>query len=113
MRALHACENSHPQGVLVLLRTSDCTIAVVPGGLGSTGCEGPSPFLVVTELPELVIQLERPPLKRTGVGVRFMLASLASPGACRSRPVHLIALSQSFLVDSGPLGARRQARFGW
>ena len=39
-----------------------------------------------------------------------MLSFLASPGACRSRPVHLIALSQSFLVDLGPQGAGPPAR---
>ena len=44
---------------------------------------------------------------------RSMLAFLASPRVCWSRPVHLITLSQSFLVDLGPLGARRQARFWW
>ena len=46
-------------------RTSDCTIAVVSEGLGSTRreftrCDAPSPVLVVTELRELVFQLERP-----------------------------------------------------
>ena len=49
-----------PEGVLEPPRISDCTIAVVSGGLGSTRCEAPSPFLVVTELCELVIRLERP-----------------------------------------------------
>ena len=39
-----------------------------------------------------------------------MLAFLASPRVHWSRPVHLIALSQSFLVDLGPLGAMRQGR---
>ena len=60
VRALHACVFSLPQGVLEPPRTSDCTIAVVSGGLGSTRCEAPSPVLVVTELRELVFQLERP-----------------------------------------------------
>ena len=60
VRALHACVFSLPQGVLEPPRTSDCTIVVVSGGLGSTGCEAPSPVLVVTELRELVFQLERP-----------------------------------------------------
>ena len=55
-----------PQGVVELPRLSDCTIAVVSGE--------PSPVLVVTELRELVFQLERPTLKRTGVCVRSMLA---------------------------------------
>ena len=59
VRALHACVFSLPLGVLELPRTSDCTIAVVSGGLGSTGYEAPSPVLVVTELRELVFQLER------------------------------------------------------
>ena len=49
-----------PQGMLEPPRTSDCTIAVVFGGLGSTWCEAPSQVLVVTELRELVFQLERP-----------------------------------------------------
>ena len=48
-----------PQGVLEPPRTSYCTIAVVSGGLGSTRCEAPNPFLVVSELRELVFQLER------------------------------------------------------
>ena len=53
-----------PQGVLEPHRTSGCAILVVSGGLGSTGCEAPSPVLVVTELRELVLtelvfQLER------------------------------------------------------
>ena len=59
VRALHACTFSLPQGVLEPPRISDCTIVVVSGGLGSTGCEAPSPVLVVTELRELVFQLER------------------------------------------------------
>ena len=58
--ALHACVFSLPQGVLEPPRTSDCTIVVVYGGLGSPECEAPSPFLVVTELRELVFQMERP-----------------------------------------------------
>ena len=77
----------------------------------STGCDAPSPFLVVIELRELVIQLVRPTCKRTGVCVRSMPAFLASVRACWSRPVDLIALSQSFLGDLGLLGARSQARF--
>ena len=60
VRLLHACVFSPPQGALEPPRTSDSTIAVVSGGLGSTRCEVPSPFLVVTELRELIFQLERP-----------------------------------------------------
>ena len=60
VRALRARVLSFAQGEFELLRTSDCTIAVVSGGLESTGCEAPSPVLVVTELRELVFQLERP-----------------------------------------------------
>ena len=59
VRALHACVFSFPRGVLEPPRASDCTIAVVSGGLGSTGSEAPSPVLVVTDLRELVFQLER------------------------------------------------------
>ena len=62
-------------------------------------CEAPSTFLVVTELRELVFQLERPTQKHTGVCVRPVLAFLDTFGVCWSRPVHMIALSQSFLVD--------------
>ena len=58
--ALHACDLAPPQIVLELPRTPDCTIAVVSGGIKSTRCEAPSPVLVVTELSELVFQLERP-----------------------------------------------------
>ena len=47
-------------GVLETPRTSDSSIIVVSGGLGSTGCEKPSQVLVVTELRGLVFQLERP-----------------------------------------------------
>ena len=54
VRALHACVFSLLLGVLEPPRTSDCTIVVVYGGLGSPECEAPSPFLVVTELRELV-----------------------------------------------------------
>ena len=60
VRALLACVFSLPQGVMELPRISDCTIAVVSGGLESTGCEAPSPFLVGTELRELGFQQERP-----------------------------------------------------
>ena len=60
VRALHACVFSPPKCVLEPPRSSDCTTVVVFGGLGSTGCEAPSPVLVVTELRELVFQLERP-----------------------------------------------------
>ena len=49
-----------PQGVSEPPLTSDCSIVDVSGGLGSTGCEASSPVLVVTELRELVFQLERP-----------------------------------------------------
>ena len=59
VRALHARVFSLPQGVLEPPRSSDSTIGVVSGGLGSTRCEAPSPFLVVSELRELVFQLER------------------------------------------------------
>ena len=59
VRALHACGFSLPEVVLEPPRTSDCTIAVVSGGLGSTRCEAPSPVFVVSELWELVFQLER------------------------------------------------------
>ena len=48
------------KGVLEPPRSSDCTTVVVSEGLGSTKCEAPSPVLVVTELRELVFQLERP-----------------------------------------------------
>ena len=40
-----------------------CTIAVVSGGLGSTGWEAPSPVLVVTELCELVFSTGEADLK--------------------------------------------------
>ena len=60
VRALHAYVFSFYQGALEPPRTSDCTIAVVSGGLGSTRCEASSPVLVVTEPRELVFQLERP-----------------------------------------------------
>ena len=93
MRALHACVFSLPQGVLEPSRASDCTVVDVSGGLGSPECEAPSPFLVVTELRELVFQLKRPTLVHTGVCARSMLAFLASPRVCWSRPVQLIALS--------------------
>ena len=59
MRALHDCVFSLSQGVLEPPRTSDFTIVVVSGVLGSPECEAPSPVLVVTELRELVFQLER------------------------------------------------------
>ena len=49
-----------PRVVLEPPRTFDYTIVVVSGGIGSTGCEASSPVLVVTELRELVFQLERP-----------------------------------------------------
>ena len=60
VRALHACVLSLPRGVLEPSRTSDCTFAVVSGGLGSIRSEAPSPFVVVTELCEQDFQLERP-----------------------------------------------------
>jgi len=50
VRALHACVFSLPQGVLEPSRASDCTVVDVSGELGSTGCEAPSPGLVVSEL---------------------------------------------------------------
>ena len=64
VRALNACVFSLPQGVLDLPRTSDCSIVVVSGGLGSTRCEEPSSVLVVTELREEVFNL-RERLDRT------------------------------------------------
>ena len=48
-------------------RSSDSTIVVVSSDLGSTRCEAPNPVLVVTELRELVFQLERPTSKHTRV----------------------------------------------
>ena len=75
-----------PQGVLEPPRTSDCTIVVVSGGHGSTWSEAQSPVLVVTELRELVFQLERPTRKRTGVCARSMLAILASLGPAGAAP---------------------------
>ena len=81
--------------------------------LGPLGAMASSPVLVVTELRELVFQLERPTYKHSGVCVRSILAFLAPFWVCWSRAVHPIVLSQSFLVDMGPLGARRQARFWW
>ena len=60
VRALRACVVGLAQGVPEPLRTSDCTIVDVSGGLQSTGCQAPSPVLVVTELREPVFQLERP-----------------------------------------------------
>ena len=60
VHALYECVLSPPQGALELPRTYDTTVVVVSGGLGFTGCEAPSPVLVVTELRELVFQLERP-----------------------------------------------------
>ena len=60
VRALHACVFSLPRGVCELPRTSDTTIVVVSDGLGPTGCEAPSPVLVVSELRELVFQLDMP-----------------------------------------------------
>ena len=113
MHALHVCDFSLAKGVLEPPGSSDCTIAVVSGRLRATRCEAPSPFLVLTELREIVFQLERPTLKRARVSVRSMLAFSASSRVCWSRPVHLIELSQSFLVDLGPLGARHQALFWW
>ena len=61
VRALDACVFSLPKGVLEPPRTSDCTIAVVSGGLEFIWCDAPSPVLVVTELRELVLQQEMPP----------------------------------------------------
>ena len=60
MRAFHACVLGLLEGVLEPPLTFDCTIVVVSNGLGSTGCEASNPVLVVTELRELVFQLERP-----------------------------------------------------
>ena len=58
--ALYASVLSPTWGVLVLPRASDCIIVVASGGLWSSGFEAPSPFLVASELRELVFQLERP-----------------------------------------------------
>ena len=60
VRALHARVFGLPQALLEPPRASDCTIVDVSGGLESTGCEAPSPFLVGTELRELGFQQERP-----------------------------------------------------
>ena len=60
VRALHACVFSLLLGVLEPSRAADCTIVVVSGGLGSIGREASSPVLVVTELREVVFQLEMP-----------------------------------------------------
>ena len=60
VRALHARLFNFSKGVLEPPRSSDCSIVVVSEGLGSTRCEEPCPVLVVTELRELVFQLERP-----------------------------------------------------
>ena len=60
VRALHARVFGLPQALLEPPRASDCTIVDVSGGLESTGCEVPSPVLVVSELWGLVFQLERP-----------------------------------------------------
>ena len=90
VRALHACVFSFAYGVLEPPRASDCTISVVSGGLVSTQCDAPRPVFVVTELRELVFQLERSTWKHTGVCLRSMLAFLAPLRACWSRPVHLI-----------------------
>ena len=54
VRALNDRVSSLLWGLLEPPRTSDCTIVVVTGGLGTTRCEAPSPFLVVTELRELI-----------------------------------------------------------
>ena len=84
MRALHAHVFGFPQGVLEPPRTSDCTIVDVSGGLGSAGCEAPSPVLVVSELWGLVFQLERPTSKHTGVCVRSVNALLVLPKFARA-----------------------------
>ena len=63
VRALHACVFSLLLGLLKPLRTSDCTIVVVSGGIGSTRCEEPSPVLVETELRELVFSTVEADLK--------------------------------------------------
>ena len=111
--ALHACIFSLLQGELVPPHTSDCPIVVVSWGLRSAGCDAPSPVLVVTEFRELVILSEETDLK-AHLGVRALHACVFSPPrACWSPPAHLIVLLQSFLVDLGPLGASRQARFWW
>ena len=60
VRALRTRVFLLPKGVLEPPRTSDCTIAVVSEGLGSSGCEAPSPDSMVTELREQDFQLERP-----------------------------------------------------
>ena len=60
VRALHARVLSLSQGVFEPPLIFDCTVVDVSGGIGSTGCEAPSPLLVVSELWELVFQLESP-----------------------------------------------------
>ena len=82
-----------PKGVLDPLRTSDCTIAVFSGGLGSTECEALSMILVATELRKLGFELERTTYKRTRVCVRSVLAFSAFLRVCWSRPVYLTILS--------------------
>ena len=91
VRALHTRVFSLPQDSFEPPLTSDCTIVIVSGGLGSSGCDAPSPVLVVTELRELVFQLERPIGKQTGVCVRSLLAFFFFPRVFWSFPVHLIA----------------------
>ena len=77
VRSLHACVCSLSQGVLEPPPTYDCTIAVVSGGLGSTGYEAPSPVLVVTELRELVFSTGEGDLKAHW-GVRALLTCFFS-----------------------------------
>ena len=60
VRALHACVFSPLLGLLKPPRTSDCITVVVSGGLEFIWCDAPSPVLVLTELRELVFQLEMP-----------------------------------------------------
>ena len=58
VRALHDRVFSLLQDVQEPPRTSDCTIVIVSGGLGSAECGASSPVLVVTELREIVFRLE-------------------------------------------------------
>ena len=59
VRALHACVLSLTQGVLEPPRTSDCTIVIVYGGLEFFLVRCAKPGFRVSELRELVFQLER------------------------------------------------------
>ena len=60
VRALHTRVLSLAYGMLEPSSTADCNIVLVSEGLEFTRCDAPSLVLVVTELRELVFQLERP-----------------------------------------------------